>query len=207
MLSSPARQPGRGYRGYDSATSNRKFRLPARQPIPMASPQTAAARPDRTPTACARSHATTARANGASRRQLAAEPAALRAAGLALGPTRRIILSAWLLLAMVLAQTMGFVHGTAHDPRHRAASSLPQASAAASAGVAAIALERLFDHHEDDTAQCRLYDQMGRGDCTPTADIASLSSLPAATAPTASTTPWLCSTCLPARARGPPLAG
>lgn len=118
-----------------------------------------------------------------------------------------MLVSAWLLLlAMLLAQTMGFVHGAAHVHLPRSGQIQPGAIAADQAGSVAAALELLFDDHNDE-AQCRLYDQMSRGDCAPTADRASTASAPLAAAPVGTTLPAPCGNCLPARARGPPLAG
>lgn len=106
---------------------------------------------------------------------------------------------------MVLAQTMGFVHGAAHVHPPHAGQKQSGAIAADAVGSVAAALEQLFDDH-DDEAQCRLYDQMSRGDCAPTADMADAASMQVAAAPADATVPSACGNCLPARARGPPLA-
>jgi len=124
----------------------------------------------------------------------------------AMGHARwRLALAAWLLLAMVLAQTTGFVHGTVHGNSHHAAPLPAGAIEAHAASSAAATLAHLFDDH-DDEAKCRLYDQMSRGECAPTADMPATPSLAVSAAPAAMASPWLCADCLPARARGPPAA-
>jgi len=110
------------------------------------------------------------------------------------------------MLAMVLAQTIGFMHGTAHVHLHHGEHQPSVIIAPESAGSVAAALEQLFDDHQDQ-ARCRLYDQVSRGDCAPTADLASAAIVSVAAAPARATVAWYCGACLPARARGPPLVG
>lgn len=112
---------------------------------------------------------------------------------------------ACLLTAMVLAQTLGFVHGSTHVHLRPAVHPPSAVTPVATASTVAAGLKQLFNDH-DDAAQCRLYDQVSRGECAPTAELAGLAAMPLATAPVETTIPWHCGICLPARARGPPLA-
>lgn len=110
--------------------------------------------------------------------------------------------SAVLLLAMLLAQGLGLWHRVAEtDPAHRGQ---PHLAANPSFATDPLAASDLFHHHDE--AQCRLFDQISRGDCAPSAPVTVLAPAPS---PAAST--WLPAAATPrqvlvARARGPPPA-
>ena len=81
---------------------------------------------------------------------------------------------AWLLTAMVLAQTLGFMHNIVHAPaaQHGGQTCLlhtevhTEVHAGAQERAANAWLADLFAAH-DDESDCRLYDQFSHGDCMP----------------------------------------
>ncbi|MDB5965995.1 MAG: hypothetical protein JWQ72_2495 [Polaromonas sp.] len=92
-----------------------------------------------------------------------------------LASASRRVLIVWLALALLLAQTLGMMHGVVHSPqavagdRAQAASQLAQvaqvqqtATLNANAGAAGHWIGALFSSHHGDN-DCRLYDQASHG--------------------------------------------
>ncbi len=81
---------------------------------------------------------------------------------------RRVLL--WpLVLALLVAQTLGLVHGVAHSPVQQVA----HAAAAQHDDAAHGLIDTLFSGHGSD-AECRLYDQLSHGDtvaCVPSVSL------------------------------------
>lgn len=84
---------------------------------------------------------------------------------------RRAFLLCWLLLGLVLAPTLGLVHGVLHGgvdhtaiPHSHATSGMEDNKQSASQGGEGV-VERLLPAH--DAADCRLYDQQAHGDMVP----------------------------------------
>ena len=127
-------------------------------------------------------------------------------------PARQVVLWAWVLIALVLSQSLGFIHGSLHGESayaapSKGASHVTDTSGRAPATLAghdlAALLAALYSHHASGS-DCRLYDQMSHGDCAPTAAvvfvplrIAAASELPMATGRSVTTRAWV-------QARGPP---
>lgn len=134
-------------------------------------------------------------------RSARAEPRA-RAAGAA---RHGWLWAAWLACALVLAQSAGFVHQSAHVPLHRGGTPPAGATAIRAASpVEAMLLQLVGDH--GDEAQCLLYDQMSHGDLAPTASAVHLpATRPCGTGP-AHVASAPCGTRIAVRARGPPIA-
>ncbi len=65
-----------------------------------------------------------------------------------------------LALALLLASTLGLMHGTVHAPGLQQVETAQQATAGDAASLHGW-VHQLFDHHDGD--QCRLYDQLSGG--------------------------------------------
>lgn len=84
--------------------------------------------------------------------------------------------SAWLLaLALLLAQTLGLVHGQLHA----SAQQLAHAHAASGEGAPADPWEGLFGTHRS-AADCLVFDQLSHGDAAPSLPLLALPPLPVA---------------------------
>lgn len=81
--------------------------------------------------------------------------------------SRAIAFWAWLLVAMVAAQSLGamhtIVHATAAHATHQAG---PAHSEAQGRAITTGWVAKLFAAHSDES-DCRLYDQVSHGDCMP----------------------------------------
>jgi len=120
---------------------------------------------------------------------------------------------AWVLIALVLSQSLGFMHGSLHGESAYAAHAMRLSHPHGASGHApatlaghdlAALLASLYNQHASGS-DCRLYDQMSHGDCAPTVAVvfvplrfAAVSELPMATGWSVATRPWV-------QARGPPL--
>ena len=124
-----------------------------------------------------------------------------------------------LALALLLAQTIGLLHGIAHGARgvphtmHAAqapgsdAGAHDHADASNTAYEARTTIAGWFDAHQDDPSECRLYDQLTHGDTLRSASASFVSTPPqaghahhSAPWPRAATAVWFF-------ARAPPLRG
>lgn len=86
--------------------------------------------------------------------------------------------SAWLLaLALLLAQTLGLVHGQLHATAQQLARA--HAHAELSEGAPAERWEALFDAHRS-AADCRVFDQLSHGDAAASLPLLAPPPLPAA---------------------------
>ena len=79
----------------------------------------------------------------------------------ALAPVGLVCVVLALLFAQVLGQVHGVVHGHSAGPGHAQGHEPAQESASASA------LASLFADHDEDTADCRVYDQLSHIDAMP----------------------------------------
>ena len=99
--------------------------------------------------------------------------------------------TAWLLMgylagALLLAQTLGLMHGVVHSGEHRAGNQhhvqLPDAEPSHAHGDDALHfggwLASLFSSHDDGDADCRLFDQASHGSAAPAFVQSSLPTLP-----------------------------
>jgi hypothetical protein len=119
-------------------------------------------------------------------------------------------LATLLVLAMLLAQALGSMHGVAHvegphGPAHeRAGHAVEHSDHAAEHATHALTVG-LFDAHQDD-ADCRVFDQLTHGEAAPTGVSASTET-PRRTPPTrGADAPEFASVPADCRARGPPRA-
>jgi hypothetical protein len=111
---------------------------------------------------------------------------------------------AWLLALVLLAQSLGQVHGVLHaggaqeevSDHHRAGANVHVAQTAPWQG-------HLFDGHANAT-DCRLYDQISHSDCLPTAAPLLALTLPVAVLTTPSPESAWARPTLRVQARGPP---
>lgn len=80
---------------------------------------------------------------------------------------RAIGLWAWLLVAMVAAQSLGFMHNIVHAvPPHSERQVCPLHAEAHERVTTTGWIAQLFAAHGDES-DCRLYDQFSHGDCMP----------------------------------------
>jgi len=122
------------------------------------------------------------------------------------------VASGVIVLALLLAQTLGLLHGIAHGLNGAGASSIAaRAHSDAEPSYAAhephARVAGLFDTHEDESAECRLYDQLTHGDVlwSAIADFAAPAPLPpltyrAAQAPRGACASWSLARAPPQRA-------
>lgn len=150
-------------------------------------------------------------ATGVALRRLTGLPCVLRTARLALASALRLIHAkgiwpwAWLLASVLLAQSLGQVHGVLHaGTPHGDIAAQDLANGNHHAPEALSFPGRLFGGHANPT-DCRLYDQISHGDCMPTAALLPAPGLPG---PTPATLPAESAPARPTsspQARGPPL--
>lgn len=80
----------------------------------------------------------------------------------------RRFLFGWLVLALLLAQTLGLMHGQLHPSAQRLAHAHADAPRVAAQPKAPSGdwADKLFDGHQSDT-DCRMFDQLSHGDAAP----------------------------------------
>jgi hypothetical protein len=112
---------------------------------------------------------------------------------------------AWLLALVLLAQSLGQVHGVLHAGAPQGEISAQHlANASGHEARTDSWLSHLFDDHANAT-DCRLYDQISHGDCIPTAALLLALALPVPVLATLSPESAWARPTLQIQARGPPL--
>ncbi|MCJ0762298.1 hypothetical protein [Variovorax terrae] len=108
----------------------------------------------------------------------------------------------WVFSALLLAQTLGFVHQLAH-PHNGLGVAVWKQPAGQPADAGRAWLERLFSGHDRDSA-CRLYDQAGHADALHSVPALVVPAVLFALVPILSAGQIIARTAAPLEARGPP---